>query len=348
MDGSTHPDLSALALPRSDSSTLSDVPMTPLNPSPEIERPDSVGSNIFVAPRRHARSESSLSDPVESALSDCSSDKREDPSSAVGYRVDDERSSLTPAPAVTAVQRTRTSVAASSSVLSSLDSTPEPPSPLRVAFAHLERAVECTCEGWCTCPKHAAWPLQSPKHLPESALMSASDDAPVSAVRETLIREWRRRKVLEAGGGSLAESAKKVHETLVELAVATGKGENASPNAPSPAQAASMLTDHIHAVFPVHFRRKPVLDRVHDALCHWRSTREADGATKQLWHSFGDAVEGHPDLLLVFAEYFMSEARPEELHRKRERWLQPFDQAHDVKAEVGITVKQEGMNMEYL
>jgi len=83
-------------------------------------------------------------------------------------------------------QKTGNIIEDSDSELSDLGETPEPPSPMLRAMRHLQRKMECTCEGWCTCPMHSAFPDESPTHLSEYTLAKAQAEVPVSAVRSTI------------------------------------------------------------------------------------------------------------------------------------------------------------------
>jgi hypothetical protein len=79
----------------------------------------------------------------------------------------------------------------SDSPLSSLSSTPEPPSPLLKALSHLQPPQdgrECECLDWCTCPTHAYMTLgwtESPRHLGERAICGRMDVVEVSQLRGT-------------------------------------------------------------------------------------------------------------------------------------------------------------------
>ncbi|KAK5114230.1 hypothetical protein LTR85_010295 [Meristemomyces frigidus] len=185
----------------------------------------------------------------------------------------------------------------SHSELSELSATPPPPSPMRRAIQHLERPIECRCDGWCTCPKHKAYPQNAPAHLSEWAL-SQKTEASVSAMRSTLYLPQQSPTEFEYPSKGVASQC---HAAAYILSRLDGTSGTTSTPTTTINKALRLAQDIITSFPPCEDtpRRPSAIQRVVDAMRIWQK----DGSYENLWANFDGAVNGSPDLILAFQTF---------------------------------------------
>lgn len=281
--------------------TTSESPYT--RPPTVADSQSSLGSSLSSGPPSVIKAESTIEEPFEDDDGVLDNIVVAQPQPRAKAAPIKKESSSSPSPAKGWSRPTAGNfLKDSDSELSDLGGSPPPPSQLMRERRHLDRKLECTCTGLCTCAMHAAYPDDSPAHLSEHTL--SGTETPISALRSTLLPSSVSGFVYP--NDEVARTCKAAAILLTTLDNPPTEARHVNRGAHrDKVNKAHHFTQNIITCYPPSEdlpRTTSAIQRVLDALRIWQKEKSFEN----LWSNFDDAVNGNPDLILEFQTFLPS------------------------------------------